>query len=41
MGFCIDKHLELGKKEEELDFKKGIYRGKKISYVATFDTNLL
>ena len=41
MGFPIDKSLELGKIEEGLVFKKGIYRGKKISYVATFDNNYL
>ena len=40
-GFPIDKSLELGKIEEGLVFKKGIYRGKKISYVATFDNNYL
>ena len=33
MGFLTNKSLEVG--------KKGIYRGKKISYVAKFDTNYL
>ena len=41
MGFPIDKSLEVGKNEEGLVFKKGIYRGKKISYVAKFGTNFL
>ena len=39
MGFSIDKSLEVGKNEEGNE--KGIYRGKKISYVAKFDTNYL
>ena len=41
MGFSSDKYLELGKNEEGLVFKKGIYKGKKISYVVKFDTNYL
>ena len=41
MGFPIDKSLEVGKNEEEPVFKKGIYKGKKISCVAKFDTNYL
>ena len=40
-GFSIDKSLELVKIEEGLVFNKGIYRGKKISYVATFGNNYL
>ena len=39
--FPIDKSLEVGKNEEEPVLKKGIYRAKKISYVAKFDTNYL
>ena len=39
MGFPIDKSLEVGKNEEGLVFRKEIYRGKKISYIAKFDTN--
>ena len=31
----------MGKNEEEPVLKKGIYRAKKISYVAKFDTNYL
>ena len=41
MGFPIDKSLELYKNEEGLVFKKRIYRGENISYVATFDTSFL
>ena len=41
MGFPIEKSLEVGKNEEEPVLKKGIYRGKKLSYVAKFDTNYL
>ena len=41
MGFPIDKSLEVGKNKEEPVLKKGIYRGKKISYVAKFDTKYL
>ena len=41
MGFPIDKSLEVGKNEEELVPRKGIYRDKKISYVAKFDANYL
>ena len=41
MGFPIDKFLEVGKNEEEPVLKKGIYRGKQISYVAKLDTNYL
>ena len=40
MGFPI-KSLEVGKNEEELVLRKEIYRGKKILYVAKFDTNYL
>ena len=41
MGFQIVKSLEVGKNEEELVLRKGIYRDKKILYVAKFDTNYL
>ena len=41
MGFPIDKSLEVGKNEKELVLRKGIYRGKKVLYVANFDTNYL
>ena len=41
LGFPIDKSLEVGKNEEELVLRKGIYRGKKILYVAKFDINYL
>ena len=41
MGFPIDKSFEIGKNKEELVLRRGIYRGKKISYVAKFDTNYL
>ena len=41
MGFSIDKSFEVGKNKKELVLRRGIYRGKKISYVAKFDTNYL
>ena len=41
MGFPIDESLEVGKNNEEPVLKKGIHRGKKISYVTKFDTNYL
>ena len=41
MGFPIDKSLEASKNEEEPVLKKGICRGKKMSYVAKFDSNYL
>ena len=41
MSFSIDKFLEKEKNEEEPVFKKEIYKGKKISYISTFDTMYL
>ena len=37
MGFPIDRSLEVCK-EEEIVFKKGLYKFQKISYVAKRDT---
>ena len=39
MSFSIDKLLEAGKNKEELVIRKGIYRSKKLSYVAKLYTS--
>ena len=41
MGFPIDKSLTVGKNKEHPVLKIEIYKSKKISYVATFDTMYL